>query len=300
MIPFTTSRAEDKTMKATTQVLLSLMSATAMSAALAQGTPAVQVTAWGRHQGGQVVYEYEVRNLSSQPVLRLLVGHDPSAGRAELNVVPATTPGSFWLSSSAANRPAGWGARISFPEDSATFSIDWIEAKYFKQLWPQAPSVTDSPAPVPGGTGIPAGTAWRAFSVSVPVVDAAYVRGRASIAVNDDLINVAIQQGDTTPPVINASVTRVNQNAGAGEWAIFDVKASVSDNYDPAPEMTFTPITANQSIAAGDVVLSQNSDRAWNLQLRNAPGRTYQLKWVAVDASGNTSTKTYEYSVLRK
>lgn len=287
-------------MKTTTQILLSLMSATVLSSAIAQGAPAAQVTAWGRHQGGQVVYEYEVRNLSSQPVRRLLLGHNPSAGAAELNVIPATTPGTHWLSSSVANRPAGWGARISFPDESSTFFVDWIEATYFKQLWPQAPSNTDSPAPVPGGTGIPAGTAWRAFSVSVPVVDAAYVRGHASIAVNNELINVAVQQGDTTTPVINASATRINQNAGNGEWAIFDVQASVSDNYDPAPEMTFTPITANQSIAPSDVVLSQKSSRAWNLKLRNVPGRTYQLKWDAVDASGNTSTKTYEYSVLRK
>lgn len=287
-------------MKATTQILLSLMSATVLSSATAQGAPAAQVTAWGRHQGGQVVYEYEVRNLSNQPVRRLLVGHDPSAGAAELSVLPATTPGSHWLSSSAATRPAGWGTRISFPEESATFFVDWIEATYFKELWPQAPSDTDSPAPVPGGTGIPGGTASRAFSVSVPVVDAAYVSGHASIAVNDDLINVLMQKGDATPPTIDASATRVNQNAGDGEWAIFDVQASVSDNYDPAPEMTFAPITANQSIAPNDVVVSQKSSRAWNLKLRNIPGRTYQLKWVAKDASGNTSTKTYDYSVLRK
>src|SRR6476620_958483 len=162
------------------QILLGLMSATALSAAMAQGAPAAQVTAWGRHQGGQVVYEYEVRNLSSQPVRRLMVGHALSAGVAELNVVPATTPGSHWLSNSAANRPPGWGARISFPDESATFFVDWIEATYFKKLWPQAPTSSDAPAPVPGGTGIPAGTAWRAFSVSVPMVDAAYVRGHAS------------------------------------------------------------------------------------------------------------------------
>jgi hypothetical protein len=272
----------------------------ALSSAMGQDAPVAQVTAWGRHQGGRVVYECEVRNLSTQPVRRLLVGHAPSTGTDELNVVPASTPGSHWLSRSAANRPAGWGARVSFPDESATFFVDWIEATYFKELWPQAPTASDSPAPVPGGSGIPAGTAWRAFSVSVPIVDAAYVRGHASIAVNDDLINVAIQQGDTTPPVVNVSVTRINHNAGDGEWAIFDVQASVSDNYDTAPETTFTPIIANQSIAPDDVVLSQKSSRAWNLKLRNVLGRTYQLRWVAMDASGNTSTKTYAYSVSKR
>lgn len=89
--------------------------ALAGTSAWAQAIAPVQVTAWGRHHGAQVVYTYEVRNLGSRPIKRLSVGHCPSGGAssgAELSVAPSDTNATSWLSNAVARSPEGWGAAI--------------------------------------------------------------------------------------------------------------------------------------------------------------------------------------------
>jgi hypothetical protein len=80
------------------------------------------------------------------------------------------------------------------------------------------------------------------------------------------------------PADYRSRVDRLNQNDGRGSWAIFDVKYSASDNYDPGPVCSFEPITANQPVARGDIVVDKNKSSAWNVKLRNVPGRTYTLR----------------------
>src|SRR5262245_32548669 len=115
------------------------LSQLAMSApALAQASP-IKLTAWGQHYGGKVLYRYELQNLSDQPIRRFFIGlYEPDVGEgyAELSVAPRGPRTSLWVSEQDTARPTGWGVLLFVPEESSTFSLEWIEASYAKQIWP--------------------------------------------------------------------------------------------------------------------------------------------------------------------
>lgn len=275
-------------------MLLSLVSATA----IAQSTAAVTVTGWGMRYGGKVIYRYQVRNSSPALITSVLIGHFSSvdADRAELSVPPRLASPTFWVPTDAAARPSGWGVLIRYEDESSNFSLEWVEAAYFKKMWPSAQQRPESPISTPGNVGIPPGATWDNFSVSLREADPGYVTGHATIDYGDEYINVPIQKGDTLAPTLALSVERVNQNDGNGNWAIFDVRASASDNYDPGPTLDFAPVTANQPIRAGDVSIDSKPGR-WRVKLRNVQGRTYRLQVSSSDASGNKASKSFDYVV---
>jgi hypothetical protein len=278
-------------------VLTTLLIFFSVTGALAQSTAPVTVTGLGMHYGGKVIYRYQIRNSSPSPVTRVLIGHhiSPNDGKAELYVPPDSTEDSLLIPASVAARPYGWGVLIRYAEESNYFWLEWAEAAYFKKLWPGAATITENPLTLPG-KALPSGAMWDDFSVTLPEVDEGYVTGHASVVYGEKSINVPIQKGDALPPAVTLSVERVNQNEGKGHWAIFDVRASASDNYDPTPTLTFSPVTANQVIRAGDVSIDAKSGR-WKVKLRNAPGRIYRLQVTSSDASGNKATKVFDYAV---
>jgi hypothetical protein len=262
-------------------------------------TPTAKITAWGQHYGGQVLYTYQLQNLGAVPIKRFLIGHSPATsateGGAQLSVAPQAKSDTFWLTEDVAKRPAGWGVSVVYPEDSSKFSLEWIEAGYFKKLWPSAPS-KDAPVAVPGNQGILPGSSVSNLSVVIPVVDYAYVSGQASIDLGDSLINIPLAKGDNVAPQVTLNFSRLNQDQGIGTWAIFDAKFSVTDDFDTSPDVAFEVNSTNQA-AAGDIVLDQAGSKAWNVKLRNVAGRTYTFIVRAVDASGNSSIKSYRYSI---
>lgn len=275
----------------------------AAAAALGQSAPQpAKVTAWAQHHGGNFVYSYIVENLSDQPIRRFLIGenYEPQAdvGGPQLTVRPRLPGLSHWLPAEVTKSPPGWGAAVAFEEENPKFSIEWIEAAYFRQISPAA-SADEGPAVVPGAEGILPGTAVSAFAISLPKADYAYANGHAAVYVGDSLSSVPIVKGDSAPPTITLTVERVNQNEARGAWALFNVRYAVSDNYDPGPVAAFEPIAANQPVASGDIVTEKNNSNAWNVKLRNVPGRIYTFSVRAFDASGNMALKQYQYSVAR-
>jgi hypothetical protein len=260
------------------------------------------VIATAQHYGGRVVYSYEVTNRSGVPVSRFLLGFllpTKVDGAAQLSVVPrgGTTTHSLWLSPEVVARPVGWGASLEFPDESDTFAIEWVEASYSRKLWPGSPTIEFSPTRSETGLPLAPGTTSNQFSVSVPQVDAMYVNGVVAVDLGTRMVNVPIIKKDQVAPEIRLNVNRLNQNEGNGRYAIFDVRATASDNIDPAPELSMEPVSADTALAPDDVVQDKNSNNAWNLRLRNVPGRTYTLTFRALDASGNSSVNTYSYKV---
>ena len=264
--------------------------------ASAQSVAPAKVTAWAQHYGGQIVYSYDVENLGASTIKRFLIGRAEQG--ADLSVAPRSRNETVWLSSDIARSPSGWGSALVYPQESDNFHIEWVEAGYYRQMWPSAP-LKEAPIPAPaGGTvGIPPGARATGFSVTVPARDDAYVNGRVTVDVSGDLAVVGLAKGDPTPPVIELEVTRINQNDGRGAWAIFNIRYSASDNFDPAPRTEWLPVTANQPIQASDIEQSKSSASAWTLRVKNEPGRVYTFSARATDASGNSSLKSYRYSV---
>jgi hypothetical protein len=273
------------------------------SQSLAQSQPPVVITAKGQHYGGRVVYSYEVTNRSGVPLRRFLLGHllpTNVDGAAQLSVVPRSgSSRSLWLPPETASRPPGWGALLSFPDESATFAIEWIEGNYWAEQRPRAVAGGNLPFQSAGAQPIASGMTSDQFSVTIDSVDPMYVDGVVAVDLGPGhgMVNVPIIKKDQLAPEIRLNVHRLNQNEGNGRYAIFDVRVSATDNIDPAPELTMEAVTADTGLSPDDVVQDKNANNAWNLRLRNVPGRTYTLTFRALDASGNSSVKMYSYKV---
>jgi hypothetical protein len=279
-------------------LMLLLISMAVGAGASAQPAPA-SVIVWARHYGGQVLYAYEVQNLSAKPMGRFWIGRDIAAdgmnGAAELTIAPLSANSTFWLSSDVGRAPAGWGVAINYAEESSIFSLECIEAGYFTRLWPSAPT-QDAPRAVVGGNAIQPGATLGGFVVALPQDDLRYVRGHATFSTDSGFFSVPMTPGDKTPPSIAMNVIRLNQNGTNGQWAIFNVSYEVSDNYDPSPTTAFQ-LLSSPSADLGEVVMEKDNANAWSVKVRNIPGRLYTFRVQSSDASGNAATKTYAYAV---
>lgn len=280
--------------------LIALAALSIPLASLAQSQP-VQITAWAQHIGGSVVYRYEVRNMSASPLQRVLIGHftHPSSGRAELSVQPSVSSsddGSLWLPSDVATSPAGWGVAMIFPEESATFSLEWIDAELNRRLWPLAQQTRNAPVSIGTDAAIPPGGTSIAFSVRVPKVDAAYVSGSATVGYAEGSVTLPLRKGDNVPPLLHLTVDRLNQSGIQGHWAIFEASAAVSDNYDPAPTVGLSVLGDGVSLEP-DAVDVLRLGMKWKIKLKNTPGHAYELRFTAEDASGNQSVESVRYPI---
>lgn len=264
--------------------------------------PSVQVVASGQHHGGKVVYRYHVVNGSAAPLKRIVLGQriaDNGDGALELGEMPlGGTTSSFWLPAESVGRPAGWGAKFVFAEGSERFALEFIDAKFYRERFPRSPvDLENAPQAGLAGQPISPGQMTNSMFVVVDRVDTAYVSGHVTVEVGDSVTTGVIVKGDTSAPQLSVSAERINANEGRGQWAIFRLNASVSDNEDPSPLLSVDPIVANGAIGPGDVLMEKNSNSAWNLRLRNMPGRKYTMTFRAMDASGNRSVKSFEYEV---
>lgn len=282
------------------KTILTLLAAVlVVASSWAQQIPA-EVTVWARHYGGSVVYTYSVKNLGQRPISRFWIGMDipdKTNGFAELTIAPKRINSTFWLSPDVGQSPAGWGVKVDYPEESSTFSLEWIEASYFAKLWPSAQS-QEAPQPASGVRTIQPGAPLGGFVAVLPQEDLAYVRGHAMFSTDSGFAAVPLTRGDTSAPSIVLNVSRLNQNDTKGEWAIFKVAYDVSDNYDPLPTTDFQ-LFSTPAAAPGDIVADKNSAKAWNVKLRNVPGRVYTFRVQSADASGNVATQSYTYSVAQ-
>lgn len=283
-------------MKMRALLLGALVASCALPAAAASLAP-VRVIGWARHVGCEVQYTYVVQNNGSSPVRRLLIGlyqPDEGSGAAELGIMPRLDGKSLWIAPWYSRSPSGWNVKASFPEESSKFALEWIEAGYHAILWPGAPMIPLPVGAAPGGTAVLPGATVQDFSVMIRDPDWAYLESRANMDYGDLSLNVQIEKGDTIAPTLDLQVGRIFQR-GYGAWATFDVTGSVSDNYDGAPELARPKVIANQRFDPQDVAVSKTWN-GWQFSLRNVAGRTYQLQFVATDASGNSTSRTVDYS----
>jgi hypothetical protein len=272
----------------------------------AVAVPPVKVTAWGMHLGGQVVYKYRVQNSGTNPIDRIFIGFYPptatAEGAAELTVAPYYPSGStMWLPPSVSQSPTGWGVNMSYPDESATFALDWIEAGHYRKMRPKANS-TDIPLAQTPPNIMPPGATWDQFTVTLPKPDYAYVQGHAYMFYGDNEITVQMEKGDATPPVLKVSlspnVLRPNE-----KLVPITATITVKDDYDPAPEIKLESITPSELSRPGDIRDASlgTDDRQFILKAdrdgRNKTGRVYTVIYSATDASGNKATASATVTV---
>jgi len=275
--------------------------------AVAQVAPSVEVTAWGMHRGGMVVYKYQVKNLGASPIDDFFIGFHPPVGSvdgaAELNegpYYPEST--SLWLSQSVSQSPAGWGVYLSFPEESATFSLRWVEAGHYRDMWPKARGANIPIAQNPPNL-MPPGAIWDQFSVTLPKPDYAYVQGHAYLFYGHNEITVPMVKGDTIPPILTVRLSPNKLWPPNDKLVPITATIAVKDNYDPQPEVILESITSNEALESGDIQGAQygTDDRQFLLKAEREgtikAGRIYTVTYSATDASGNKATASATVTV---
>ena len=287
--------------------LLTLLAGVALPGRAQTQTPAanllpVRVVAWARNLGCEVQYIYVVKNSGASPIRRLLIGMvhpDEGDGAAELSVKPVLNGSSLWIAPWYVKSPSGWNVKARFPEEGGKFSLEWIESAYHAELWPAAAAIPLAESSARTGKPVLPGETVQDFSVMIKQPDAAYLQGRANMDYGDISLNVQIEKGDTEPPTLDLQASQWPQRYG-DQWAVFDLKTSVRDNFDGAPRLAPPTVVANQKFPPEDIWLGQTAN-GWRIYFKNIAGRAYQAQFVATDASGNSTRRTVDYvSVVRR
>lgn len=98
---------------------------------------------------------------------------------------------------------------------------------------------------------------------------------------------------DTTPPVFTVSLSSTTLWPPNGKLVSVSASFVAKDDYDLAPDIKLESITANETLAPGDIQDAQfgTDDRQFSLAAKragtNLAGRIYTITYSATDASGN-------------
>ena len=265
--------------------LLSFCLLTSSTLAWAQQAPVV-VKGYGQHIGGNIVYHQQVTNNGSREVVRIAFGLDTDEQGSNLPLTRLQGELSFVMPvgmalfdvavpPSSVTSPTGWTAQIIQIEDSG---------RYMQWRSPGHPQ----PAIQPGQT-------FR-FSVTVPKYYDEYFMGHFSAGYADGnnpwYYNGAMEKLDTIPP--NLTVTLSPNILRNNEKQVpITATITVSDDYDPQPEIKLESITANEALEKEDIkgALIGTDDRQFMLKAeregKNKAGRIYTVTYSATDGSGN-------------
>lgn len=260
------------------------------AAAASTQDPPFQVKAYGVHEGGNVVYHYRVINNDTSPPDS---PHAVETSRIEVGIVglhPEDEPQLVVEPVLDADKPritapSGWQGVLGGMEDHPRHTIVWKTTT----IPPQQPAL-DPLALMPGQT-------LSGLSVTVPRIDTTYVSSNFFIITSlSQRISGLIEREDTTAPTLRVSASPDRLRAKAGALVPVRVTITVQDDFDPAPEIRLESITANEPLAAGDVVGAElgTDDRQFELRDVKAPkgssGRIYTIIYSATDGSGNKAT----------
>lgn len=232
----------------------------ALTPAVGAQETSARVLVYGTHQGGNVVYHYQVRNNGTSEIRRLFIGCDcrspEDTGLPELQALPVdaavarTDDFGTWYEAPVAGQPAGWRLRILRPRGASGHWIEWY-----------MPAAADA--------GIAPGATSGVFSVTLPGSDETYLTARFSVhgqGARAPAFSAAVRLADTTPPRLSLK-TRAVMDADAATAQIH-VDAAATDDRDPEPRVVVESVSRPAGAPVQEVVYS------------------------ATDASGNRTTAT--------
>lgn len=227
---------------------------------VAQDYPARVVT-YAEHQGGNVVYRYEIRNSGPAEIKHFYVGCDCRlAPRAmpQLRVLPVdgrsnrSDDSGTWYELPAAGvaAPSGWRVRAFKPRGAIGHWIEWY--------MPSAHS----------NSGIAAGQTLGGFAVTLPGSDESYLSANFTVIPEGNRAGVSgsLALLDTAPPSLTFETKTASVQSGV--TAAVRVVAIAKDDRDPEP-----------------AVVAESIERE-----EGPNGRNYVMVYSATDASGNRAT----------
>lgn len=288
----------------------------------------IRVLVYGEHAGTDIVYHYTIVNNGTGRMQSITIG-SVNAGRSEpqAGLPPGVYRdiGTVRAFGQLTRLPTGttFGphpdpdlSHIEWPVlDPASITLPAVPAGWKAELWGRRDGIVyglnlAAPEPRIQGnvnvtvSGADAGQTLSGFSVRVPAVgpgsaEPYYLASfKAEVWLGTNWFERIAEQSfgviekqDTLPPALSVSLTPSTMRASSKLLSVA-AAITVTDNYDPLPEIKLESITANQTLNIGDIsgAVFGTNDRAF--KLKPVKGRIYTMTYSATDGTGNKAIAT--------
>lgn len=275
--------------------LAGLVLLTFSSAIAAMGVAPATVSVYAEHHGGKIVYHYRVTNISQNNIAAVEIGYDTKNDSDDNN--------DSW---ELLGLPSGWDFYTGIPPTSATSPLGWhvyvITLEESELLGIRWETIDDnSPELYPSQT-------FTEMSVTLDKADINYITGHAFIIFSSKpktptAPTVPLERLDTAPPTLSVTLSPTTLWPPNNKPVQITATVTAIDDYDPEPEIKLESITANETLADGDILDAQlaTDDRSFSLAAKrdgnNMAGRIYTVTYSATDASGNKTTASATITV---
>ena len=297
------------------QVLLGSTFLMAVCAApLASADVPIKINAWGIHQGGQIVYRYQIENNSASIIDAVKLG---------LSSPGKELPGKPWsLNSAYFDGPVPLDAAHCKPFyymdcTISVFKFDYMaEPKTRISMRGVENNLIPPPKFYSGAENIRPGTRSSVAELTIPAAyqSPGYLTSFGEVSLLDNntknpdgtiVTDAVIQftQVDVMPPTFSFTLSPGTLWPPNDKLVSVNATIAVQDDYDPEPEIKLESITANEPLADGDIQNAQigTDDRDFYLAAKragnNQAGRIYTVIYSATDASGNKAAASATVTV---
>jgi hypothetical protein len=274
----------------------------------------IKINAYGIHQGGQIVYRYQIENNSASTIHKARLG---------LNSPGKELPGKPWsLNPDYSDGPVPLDAAHCKPFyymdcTISVFQFDYMaEPKTRISMRGVENNLIPPPKAFSGANYIRPGTHSSVAELYIPAAyqSPGYLTSFGEVFLLDNYpknpdgtfvtsVEIQFTPVDVTPPTLSFTLSPATLWPPNDKLVSVTAAITVKDDYDPEPEIKLESITASEPLADGDIQDAQlgTDDRSFSLAAKragtNMAGRIYTVTYSATDASGNKATASATVTV---
>ncbi|MEQ1527602.1 MAG: hypothetical protein ABL911_12775 [Gallionella sp.] len=281
----------------------------------------IAINAYAIHSGGQIVYRYQILNNSSSVIYQVTLGSQESP----LGVAEGGLPGAPW-----SLNQIYWDAEVPLPlptsqckpfagmDCKVVLIPEHLPISSMMSMTGLENNLIPPPTVFSGAEHIRPGMLSSVAELYIPPANQStgFLTASGTVYLLDNntknpdgsvmyKAEIPFTKLDVIAPTLRVTLTPATlTKAQRGKRVPITATVTVSDNYDPAPDIQLVSITANEVLSAGDVqgaTLGTN-DRSFSLvaahKTKNTTARIYTITYSATDASGNKSLATATVSAL--
>lgn len=282
----------------------------------------ISINAYGIHSAGKIVYRYQVINDSSSIIHAVTLG----AQGMPLGQVERGLPGTFWSLNPVYDDDNGMLMPMPLPlsECKPFVGMD-CQVVLIPEYLPistmvRMHSVENNLIPLPtvfsGANHIRPGMLSSVAELTVPLAyqSAGFLTASGTVFLldrntknpNGTIMTSAVvpfTKVDGIAPTLSVTLTPTTLWPPNDKLVPVTATITVTDDYDPEPEIKLESITATETLDAGDIQDAQlgTDDRDFSLAAKragnNLAGRIYTVTYSATDASGNKANATATVTV---
>ena len=274
----------------------------------------IQINSYAVHQSGEIVYRYQVENNSSSVIHAVDLG---------INDLGKELPGKPWSLNTTYFDISTESIPVSLPPAQckpfaamdcaiAVFQFDYMpepKAMVMMQGIEKTPPFSDVRLIRPG-------TLSSVAELYVPLEyqSSGFLTASGKVFLLDNntkgpdgkivtSVEIPFTQVDVIPPTLSLTLSPNMLWSPNGMLVPVTATITVTDDYDPEPEIKLESITATETLNVGDIQDAQlgSDDRDFSLIAKrvgtNLLGRVYTVTYSATDASGNKATATATVTV---